>query len=109
MRGAERPVLTDQDMGFVPLADRRLALQPFEMAELARAGVWDETPLIGSIRAQQYDAILILYLPDFPVEQQRWTSGALAAIDASYVAAAEIPHFDGRTVVYRPRLRTAPR
>ena len=97
------PILTDQEIGFLPLAGRPIELQPFEMTELARAGVWDQAPLIEAIRAERYTAILILYLPDFPVERQRWTDEALAAVASSYHEVERVPRFGGHTVVFRPR------
>ena len=73
------------------------------MTQLARAGRWDQEPLLANIRDRRYSAILIWIIPTFPVERERWTDEMLATIDHSYVIDQRIPRYFGETLVYRPR------
>jgi 4-amino-4-deoxy-L-arabinose transferase-like glycosyltransferase len=75
------PILADEFMGMLTLQGRPLVIQPFEVTQLARAGRWDQTPLLESIRKQEFAAI-ILY--DRPWSRERWTPEMLEAINQSY-------------------------
>jgi hypothetical protein len=96
-------VLTDQEMGELPLDGRSIVLQPFEMTQLARAGLWDQTPVVTSIEQHRFAAILIYTIPDYPLEKDRWSAEMLAAIDHAYVAGPRIGTESGGSVVYTPR------
>ncbi len=89
------PVLADEQMGMVTLAGKRLALQPFEMTQLAADGLWDQQPLLDQIRSGTFD-LIILY--DRPWLKERWTPEMFAAIDQAYRLSDVIA--DNR--VYRP-------
>lgn len=78
------PVLADEYMGMITLNGRYLYLQPFELTQLANAGIWDETPLAESIRNKEFDLILIHYFPFFDVYKERWTPVMLAMIERNY-------------------------
>jgi 4-amino-4-deoxy-L-arabinose transferase-like glycosyltransferase len=80
---AETPglILADEYMGMLTLAGRPLVIQPFEVTQLAWAGIWDQTPLLESIRNKEFGAI-ILY--DRPWVNERWTAEMLDAITQSY-------------------------
>lgn len=93
---AEGPVLADEQMGMVTLTGKRLMLQPFEMTQLAAAGVWDQTPLLEAIKAGEYD-LIIQY--DVPWVRERWSPEMFAALDESYRLAAVI----GNNRVFKPR------
>ena len=101
--GATGPVLADEEMGMLPLVGRPIQLQPFELSQLARAGRWNQDPLLAAIRERHYAAILIYTVPAFPLERERWTDEMLTAIDEAYAVDREIPHTRGTTLVYRPR------
>jgi hypothetical protein len=92
-------VLADEYMGSITLAGRALYLQPFEVTQLAGAGVWDQTPLLDSLAQQQFDLILLY---DRPWLNERWTAEMLAAIERNYRLAALVA--DNR--VYRPYNRS---
>ncbi len=100
--GSRGPVLADEDLGYLPVTGRSIELQPFELSQLAYAGLWDQAALLQAIRQHRYGSILI-YENDDGVERYRWTPQMLAAIDDSYLVAETIHRDDGRTVVYRPR------
>jgi hypothetical protein len=99
VRGADGPVLADEELGLLPLESRPVELQPFEMTQLARSGSWDEAPLLSSLERGQFEMILMYRVPWSPVHRTRWTPSMLDRIDRAYVPVAEI----GPTVVYRPR------
>jgi len=80
------PILADEYMGLITLQGRPLVIQPFEVTQLSRAGVWDQTPLIQSILQKEFPLILIHYFPGYPVYKERWTSEMLAAIGRAYSA-----------------------
>lgn len=99
IRSSDGPVLADEDLGQMVLAGRPLLFQPFELTQLARAGKWDQTPLLAAIERQEYALILIFRFPGLSLDRDRWSDEMLAAIDRHYTAAEEI----GYTVVYRPQ------
>ena len=80
------PILADEYMGLITLQGRPLVIQPLEVTQLSRAGVWDQTPLIQSILQKEFPLILIHYFPVYPVYKERWTSEMLAAIGRAYSA-----------------------
>jgi hypothetical protein len=96
VEGTRGPVLADEFMGLLPLAGRRIHLQPFELTQLARVGLWNDEPIVDAIRAQEFPTILI---EDSPLRAQRWTPGMRDALEASYIPVEKL----ARTVVYRPR------
>jgi hypothetical protein len=82
--GTAGPVLADDGMGMIVLNGRHLVLQPFEVTQLARAGKWDQTPLIESIERREYPLILIHYYKGNDIHQERWTKEMLDAIEKNY-------------------------
>ena len=77
------PVLADEYMGLLTLNDRTLYLQPFELSQLANAGMWDQQPLLDEIKNQNIDGILIHHFDPSPVFKERWTAEILARIQAT--------------------------
>jgi len=75
------PILADEYMGMLTLQGRPLVIQPFEVTQLARAGKWDQTPLLESINNKEFAAI-VLY--DVPWSNERWTQEMLDTINHSY-------------------------
>lgn len=97
---ADGPVLADEYMGLSTLAGQPLYLQPFEVTQLARAGVWDQAPLLASLDEQQF-AMILLYDPEW--SRERWTPEMLAMIEGNYRLSAHAAD----TRVYRPFDRQA--
>jgi hypothetical protein len=95
---ADGPVLADEHMGLITLQGRPLYLQPFEVTQLAKAGVWDQTPLLASIHQQQFPLILI---DDRPWSLVRWTPEMLSAIEKDYRLTERL----AGARVYRPAAR----
>ena len=81
----EGPVLADEQMGLLALQERPLHIQPFEVSQLAEAGIWDQSSVLTSIRNQEFPLILVYY-PPFSNEThiERWTPEMLAAIEEQY-------------------------
>lgn len=96
------PVLADEYMGMLTLNGKLLYLQPFEVTQLANAGLWDQSPLLDAIRAETFPLILIHHYRWYPVYQERWTPEMLAAIQEHYVAS----DFKADTILFRPRSAT---
>lgn len=101
---AEGPVLADEYMGMITLQGRPLTIQPFEVTQLAQAGLWDQTPLVQRILDKEFSLILIHYFPEFAVYKERWTPEMLSAIGRSYVASQLLAD----TRIYRPFSSRAP-
>lgn len=95
----EGPVLADEYMGILTLQGRPLTIQPFEVTQLAWAGVWDQTAFVEQIRNGEFAAVMIHYFPTFDVYRERWTAEMLAAVEEAYKPVAEYAD----TRVYRPR------
>ncbi len=89
------PILADEYMGMSILQGRPLYLQPFEVTQLAQAGVWDQKPLLESIHQQKFSLILIY---DRPWYKERWTPEMLSAIQNDY----QLTELVADTRVYRP-------
>lgn len=91
------PLLADEYMGMLTLQGRPLVIQPFEVTQLARAGQWDQEPLLESLRQNEFAAILIYE----PWSGERWTPEMRAVINQSYRLADNIA--DNK--VFLPRTR----
>jgi hypothetical protein len=76
-----------------------LYIQPFEVTQLANAGLWDQIDLLGGLRHHQFPIILVHHFPWFDVYKERWTPAMISAIMENYAAT----DFLGQTVVFRPR------
>ena len=93
------PVLADEFMGLLTLNDQPLYIQPFEVTQLANAGLWDQGDLLTGIRSQEFPMILIHHFVGYPVYTERWTPEMLAAIMEEYAPI----DFLAQTLVFRPR------
>ncbi|NIV38076.1 MAG: hypothetical protein GWN58_54285 [Anaerolineae bacterium] len=94
----EGPVLADEYMGLVTLQDRPLYIQPFEVTQLAGAGLWDQTTLVEDIREREFSLILIHHFPEYAAHKERWTPEMLLAVQRAYVPSDSLAN----TIVYRP-------
>jgi hypothetical protein len=71
-------------MGMLTMNERPLYLQPFEVSQLANAGMWDQQPLLDEISNQMFDGVLIHHFGPWPVHRERWTAEMLELIEAFY-------------------------
>ncbi|HEY8151399.1 MAG TPA: hypothetical protein VIK51_20995 [Vicinamibacteria bacterium] len=92
---SQGPVLADEYMALIPLEGRAVAYQPFEMKQLAQAGLWDERPFVEYLRQRRFAVIL----RDTRYMSARWTPAQLAAMDAHY---EEVGHAAGSAIL-KPR------
>ncbi len=99
VREAGGVVLADEDMGLLAGAGRPIYFQPFEMTQLARAGRWDQRPLLGDLERRAFSVILIYTIPEVPLHRERWTDEMLAVIERRYAVTDRV----GQTLVLRPR------
>jgi hypothetical protein len=82
---SEGPVLADEYMGMITLQGRSLYIQPFEVTQLANAGIWDQTSLLEGIRNKKFPLILLHYFGGYDgALKERWTPEMLSAISANY-------------------------
>ncbi|MDQ4127342.1 MAG: glycosyltransferase family 39 protein [Actinomycetota bacterium] len=99
---AKGPVLTDDQMGLLPLNGRRIYLQPFEMTQLSRARprAWDQRPLVRAIEEKRFPVIM-MWKPPFAreINRDRWTPEMLKAIRARYEPTEDLADM----VIYRPK------
>ena len=95
----EGPVLADEYMGILTLQGRPLTIQPFEVTQLAWAGIWEQSDFVARIRNGEFAAVMIHYFPSSDVYRERWTAEMLAAIEEAYKPVAEYAD----TRLYRPR------
>lgn len=95
-------VIGDEYMGLVTLQGKRLYIQPFEVTQLAEAGLWDQTAFVSDISDQHFPLILIHHFPGAEVHRERWTSEMLDAVDRAYYLSDRAAD----THVYRPRVET---
>ncbi len=88
-------ILMDEYTGMLTLQGRPLAIQPFEVTQLAWAGKWDQTALLNSIHNREYAAIIVY---DKPWANERWTQEMFDAINKSY----RISNIIANNKVYTP-------
>jgi trehalose/maltose transport system permease protein len=95
-------VLADDAMGYLPLDQRALYVQPFEVSQLANDGVWDQSAFVASIKRQEFATIVILRVmtPQGALEEDNWTAEMLAAIKENY---RQVDLVANNTFVYEPR------
>lgn len=83
--GIEGEIIADEYMGVLVILGRPIQFQPFEMSQLAIAGIWDQTPFIEGLVRGDYDYVL-LYQPyrNPNLRFERWTPAMLRAINRYY-------------------------
>lgn len=95
-------VIGDEYMGLVTLQGKPLYIQPFEVTQLAEAGLWDQTAFVSDISDQHFSLILIHHFPGAEVHRERWTPEMLDAVERAYYLSDKVAD----THVYRPRVDT---
>jgi hypothetical protein len=103
IRRSEGPVITDEHMGMLPLQNRAIYIQPFEVTQLARDGLWDPQPFVEAVTRQEFPLILIFDVPNSDLLEERWTPEMLAAIRQNYQEEQRIGDDFAFTRVYRPK------
>lgn len=85
IRTTDTPILADESIGLLVMNGKPLLFQPFEMSELARAGVWDESAFIAALERGDYPLVM-QYNPALNpnLRFERWTDAMLRAINNHY-------------------------
>jgi hypothetical protein len=98
IRSTDAPIITDEAIGLLVLAGRPVLMQPFEMSQLARAGLWDQQPFLDALERGDYPVILLYQPMSNPqLRFERWTPEMLRVINNSFR-----PDFQtAETTVYR--------
>ena len=92
------PILADEQMGLLVLDGKPIIMQPFEMSQLALAGLWDQQPFLDALARGDYP-IVLLYQPyrNPNLRFERWTPEMLRILNNDYR-----PDFQSaETTVYR--------
>ncbi len=84
VRDTDGIVLTDEYMGLVPLAGKRIYYQPFEFKMLAEGGLWDQEPFLKDILDHKFGAILWFDPPTWDSIKARWTTSQQSMINSAY-------------------------
>ncbi|NDJ61591.1 MAG: hypothetical protein GYB67_10730 [Chloroflexi bacterium] len=94
---AAGPILADEHMGLLALSGQPIQLQPFEMSQLAQAGLWDQAGFVAALERGDYPTVM-LYQPyrNPGLRFERWTPEMLNQINASYRPALQT----AETIVY---------
>ncbi len=74
VRTTDAPILADEHMGLLVLNGKPILFQPFEMSQLAEAGLWNQQPFLDALARGDYPVVLV-YQPDFnpALRFERWT------------------------------------
>ena len=95
----EGPVLADEFMAMLPANRILLFIQPFEMTQLAAAGLWDQSAFLKAIGNGEFPLILIHHFQFYNVYLERWTPEMQQAIFKNYVAVDMRVH----TLLFEPK------
>ncbi len=98
IRSSSEPIIADEQMGLLALNGKPILFQPFEMSQLALAGLWDQQPFLDALARGDYP-IILLYQPSRnpQLRFERWTPEMLRIINNDFR-----PDFQSaETTVYR--------
>ena len=99
VRESDEIVLADEYMGLVPLAGKRLYIQPFEFKQMSDMGVWDQTPFLLDVMNHKPSLILWYQPGDWNAVESRWTGAMRDMINSTYQYDITLAEVD----VLRPR------
>ncbi|MEM4217375.1 MAG: glycosyltransferase family 39 protein [Candidatus Methanomethylicaceae archaeon] len=86
------PVLADDGLYMVILAEQPIYYQPFEYSQLYIQGIWNPSLLIEEIKAHKF-ALIVLNMTDPALYQERWAKPIATAIENSYVKSGTLLEF----------------
>ena len=91
------PIIADEYIGLLVLAGKPVLFQPFEMSQLAQAGMWDDEPFLAALERGVYPTVL-LYQPyrNPNLRFERWTPDMLRILNERFRPAGQT----GETTVY---------
>ena len=88
----------DEDMTHVLSASKRIYIQPFEFAQEAQLGQWDQRPFLRSIEKGQFSLVVTTKQLRTNLKFERYTPQMAAALTANYCLAAQTSNY----FIYRP-------
>ena len=85
IRSSSEPIIADEQMGLLALNGKPILFQPFEMSQLALAGLWNQQPFLDALSRGDYP-IILLYQPSRnpQLRFERWTPDMLRIINNDY-------------------------
>jgi len=83
----------DEDMTHTLLSGKQVYLQPFEFSEEARAGRWDQQPLLEAIRQQRFALVIMTYELSPQLQIERFTPQMIEALSANYCEVSRTIHY----------------
>lgn len=94
-------VLADETMGMLVLTGHPILVQPFELTQLVRQGLWDQRRVVDDVRAGRFALVLVNDGPRTPSSwtRERWTPELLSAIHEAYEPNGAL----AEATLYRPR------
>ncbi|HEV7214859.1 MAG TPA: hypothetical protein VGP33_07005, partial [Chloroflexota bacterium] len=88
----------DEDMTHVLSAGKRIYIQPFEFAQEALLGQWDQRPFLVSVERGQFSLVITTKQLQPNLKFERYTPQMAAALTANYCLATQTSNY----FVYRP-------
>jgi hypothetical protein len=103
MRATHGPVISDEDIGLIPLSGHRLYIEPFKMGLMADTGRWDDSPFLHDVREGRVALAVFRREADGRHPRERFTTRMVGAIEGSLKLCRTIPIGRGATaLLYRP-------
>jgi hypothetical protein len=90
VRSTEAAMIADEYMGLLVLAGKPILFQPFEMSQLAQAGMWDDEPFLAALEGGTYPVVL-QYNPfrNPGLRFERWTPEMLRILNERFRPAGQ--------------------
>jgi hypothetical protein len=90
VRATDQTMIADEYMGLLVLAGKPILFQPFEMSQLAQAGMWDNAPFLAALEGGTYPVVL-QYNPfrNPGLRFERWTPEMLRILNERFRPAAQ--------------------
>lgn len=98
IRTTDEPIIADEQMALLALNGKPILMQPFEMTQLATAGIWDQQPFLEALKRGDYPIVMVYQPYRNPyLRYERWTPEMLRIINDYFR-----PDFQSaETMVYR--------
>ena len=79
--GQDKGPILCEDEGFCLLSGHKVIFNPFIMSELAREGIWDQTPFVNSIETKEFNRIMLRFDVNDPSNDDKPGAGGNAGWD----------------------------
>ncbi len=90
VQATEQTIIADEYMALLVLAGKPILFQPFEMSQLAAAGMWDDTPFLAALEGGTYPVVM-QYNPfrNPGLRFERWTPDMLRILNQRFRPAGQ--------------------